>query len=143
MLFCCTGYTLHIKYFVAYEIPKMDIFCLSSVTEGTSMTLLEAGASGLPSVVTDVGGNGEIVVDSVTGYVVPSGDEEAFANALLKLVDDEGLREKFGLAARERVCELYSIESMVKAYGVVYEESLATEATESTEGASLGSVRGA
>ena len=54
------------------------------------MTLLEAGAAGLPAVVTDVGGNGEIVIDGESGFVVPTGDSHAFANVLAKLVREEG-----------------------------------------------------
>ena len=106
-----------------YEwLQKMDIFCLSSITEGTSMTLLEAGAARLPCVVTDVGGNSEIVADGETGIVVPAGDEEAFAEALFKLVENKELRVRFGRAARKRVCERYSVKSMVGAYVSVYEE---------------------
>jgi len=105
-------------------LRKMDIFCLSSVTEGTSMTLLEAGASGLPSVVTDVGGNREIVADGESGFVVPPGDEEAFAEALAKLVADAELRVRFGRAARERVLARYSMESMVDRYIQVYGEAV-------------------
>ena len=103
-------------------LSQMDIFCLSSVTEGTSMTLLEAGAARLPCVVTDVGGNSEIVADGETGIVVPAGDEEAFAEALFKLVENKELRVRFGRAARKRVCERYSVEIMVAQYVSVYEE---------------------
>jgi len=103
---------------------KMDVFCLSSVTEGCSMTLLEAGASGLPSVVTDVGGNRELVADGESGFVVPSGDESAFADALEALVEDEELRRKQGAVARARVVEQYSTRSMVATYLGLYRESL-------------------
>jgi glycosyltransferase involved in cell wall biosynthesis len=105
-------------------LAKMDLFCLSSVTEGTSMTLLEAGATGLPSVVTDVGGNSEIVANGESGFVVPAGDEEAFAEALVKLVENDRTRKHFGDAARKRIVERYSIESMVEQYIRVYEEML-------------------
>ncbi len=88
------------------------------------MTFLEAGASGLSSVVTDVGGNSEIVANGESGFVVPSGDEEAFADALAKLVDDDSMRRQFGDAARKRVVERYSMESMVSQYVGVYEEIL-------------------
>ena len=103
---------------------KMDVFCLSSVTEGCSMTLLEAGSSGLPSVVTDVGGNRELVADGESGFVVPPGDENAFADALEMLVEDEELRRKQGAVARARVVEQYSTRTMVATCLGLYRESL-------------------
>ena len=101
-------------------LAKMDVFCLSSVTEGTSMTLLEAGACGLPSAVTDVGGNREIVLDGESGFVVPEGDETALAEAMVKLVVDHDLRTQMGVAARQRVVQRYSMEGMVEQYVDVY-----------------------
>ena len=105
-------------------LKRIDVFCLSSITEGTSMTLLEAGASGVPAVVTDVGGNGEIVADGKSGVVVPAGDEEALSGALVRLVEDKEVREQMGVAARQRIIERYSIESMVEAYAEVYGEAI-------------------
>jgi len=115
-------------------LKRIDIFCLSSVTEGTSMTLLEAGASGIPAVVTDVGGNGEIVAHGESGLVVPAGDEGAFADALVKLVEDGELRSRFGAAARDRVVERYSRESMVEQYVRVYKEVLKQKEAKVTKG---------
>jgi glycosyltransferase involved in cell wall biosynthesis len=102
----------------------MDVFCLSSITEGTSMTLLEAGACGLPSVVTDVGGNREIVGNNASGIVVPAGDERAFAEALERLYADRSLRVQLGTEARRRVKDGYSAEQMIRAYEQVYREVL-------------------
>jgi glycosyltransferase involved in cell wall biosynthesis len=102
----------------------LDVFCLSSDQEGTSITLLEAGASGLPAVVTDVGGNPEIVEDGVTGLVVPALDAEALAAALGRLGEDAGARRRMGAAARERVLRLYSAGAMVARYGEVYRRAL-------------------
>ncbi|MEI6810366.1 MAG: glycosyltransferase, partial [bacterium] len=56
-------------------LAAMDVFCLSSLTEGTSISLLEAGAAGLPAVVTDVGGNSEVIEAGITGFLVPDADE--------------------------------------------------------------------
>jgi glycosyltransferase involved in cell wall biosynthesis len=100
-------------------LAKMDLFCLSSDQEGTSVTLLEAGAAGLPAVVTDVGGNGEIVEDGVTGIVVPSGDENKMCTAFIELADT-ALREKMGMAARERIRKYYSVDIMVDKYIEIY-----------------------
>jgi glycosyltransferase involved in cell wall biosynthesis len=103
----------------------MDLFCLSSDQEGTSITLLEAGACAVPAIVTAVGGNPEIVEHGVTGLVVPSLDEGALVEALCRLGRDEGVRRRMGAAARERVGRLYSAESMVAQYAEVYRRALA------------------
>jgi glycosyltransferase involved in cell wall biosynthesis len=99
----------------------MDVFCLSSVTEGTSITLLEAGAAGLPCVVTRVGGNAEIVEDGQTGMAVPSQDVAALTQAFDTLYSGPDLRHRMGLAARARVEQRYSLQSMVCQYAALYE----------------------
>jgi glycosyltransferase involved in cell wall biosynthesis len=104
-------------------LASFDVFCLSSHTEGTSMTLLEAGATGLPSVVTDVGGNGEVVIHDKTGLVVPPGNAEALANAFLRLAKDCELRKSMGTAAREHVQKHYSVDHMVGEYLKVYRQA--------------------
>jgi Glycosyltransferase len=98
----------------------MDVFCLSSLSEGTSMTLLEAGIWSLPSVVTNVGGNGEVVINGETGFVVDSGDTNEMAAALKKLYMDKEMRRKMGKAAFLRVKEHYCLEKMVSSYEAVY-----------------------
>ena len=110
---------------VADWLQTLDVFCLSSLTEGTSITLLEAGACGLPAVVTDVGGNAEVVQDGVTGLVTPAGDEAAFRRALIALHGDAARREAMGAAARRRVAERYSVERMVREYLAVYRDVMA------------------
>jgi len=105
-------------------LQKMDIFCLSSDTEGLSISLLEAGACGLPSVVTDAGGNREIVRDGVSGLIVPIRDEEALAGSLARLINDASLRQSMGTAARKIVEERFSLDAMVDGYVKVYEKAL-------------------
>lgn len=103
-------------------LKQMDIFCLSSDQEGTSVTLLEAGAVGVPAVVTDVGGNAEIVENGVTGIVVPSGDEQALCDAFYKLYAGEThiSLEKMGIAARARIEKYYSLDAMIDKYVDLY-----------------------
>jgi glycosyltransferase involved in cell wall biosynthesis len=101
-------------------LGAMDVFCLSSDTEGLSISLLEAGACGLPSVVTDVGGNREVVVDGQTGIVVPKGDEQALAGALERLINDAGLRRQMGAQARKRIEKHFSLKAMVEEYEKIY-----------------------
>ena len=110
---------------VADWLRLMDVFCLSSVTEGTSISLLEACACGLPAVVTRVGGNPEIVHDGRTGLTVPARDEVQMADAILQLYHDPARRSRFGAAAREHVMRHYSLETMVAAYLDVYRNVLA------------------
>jgi len=98
----------------------MDCFVLSSLSEGTSLALLEAGAAGLPAVVTDVGGNGEVVADGETGLLAPVGDHHALARGLTTLGRDRELRASMGRSARQRITERYSVRSMVRQYETVY-----------------------
>ncbi len=102
----------------------MDVFCLSSITEGTSIALLEAGACGTPSVVTPVGGNAEVVQDGRTGIVVKDGDVETISAALFKLWEDERMRRAMGDAAREWISDRYSLGTMLDRYEQVYAEVL-------------------
>lgn len=101
-------------------LRAMDIFCLSSDTEGLSISLLEAGACGLPSVVTDVGGNTEIIADGISGLVVPQGDENALVAALARMAGDAALRQQMGREARRIVESRYSLNAMVDGYMRVY-----------------------
>jgi glycosyltransferase involved in cell wall biosynthesis len=101
-------------------LQAMDIFCLSSDTEGLSISLLEAEACGLPAVVTDVGGNREIVQEGVTGCLVARRDEQALGRALGQMAMDAGLRIRMGRAARARILEQFSRGGMVRQYRRIY-----------------------
>ncbi len=104
-----------------------DIFALPSDTEGISNTILEAMASGLPVVATDVGGNPELVVDGETGRLTPAGDPQAMADALAAYVVDAALRRRHGAAARARIEARFTLEAMVERYLAVYDEALAAK----------------
>ncbi len=105
---------------VEHWLSKMDIFCLSSHTEGTSMTLLEAAACGLPCIVTDVGGNREIVEDEVTGLIVAPDNVKLFADAIRKCVVDADLRRTMGQNGRKKVLDDYSVQKMAAEYAKLY-----------------------
>ena len=104
------------------EVMKsIDIFVLSSLSEGTSITLLEAMASGKPVVVTDVGGNPALVREGENGFLVPSGNPSAMAAALIRLMGDRQLRVRMSAANLKTVEENYSIKAMTAAYECLYE----------------------
>lgn len=107
---------------VAGLLARARMFVLSSISEGVSLTLLEAMARGLPLVATAVGGNPEVVDDGVTGLLVPPRNPEAMASALLRLHQDASLRERMGRQGRERVERQFDIRRTVAAYEALYSE---------------------
>ena len=98
----------------------MDIFLLPSLSEGTSMTLLEAMSFYKPCVVTDAGGNPEIVLDGQTGFVTPNRDKRAFVKGIQKLLNSDELRKKVGNAARNRYENYFTVDKMVSLYQNLY-----------------------
>lgn len=103
-------------------LEKMDIFALSSFSEGTSMTLLEAMCLSKPIVATDVGGNPEVVEHDKTGYITANNDHELFAEAILKLVEDPESRRIMGHAGRERFLEKFVQQIMTDQYLNLYRQ---------------------
>jgi len=103
-------------------LQKMDIFVSSSDYEGLSNAIMEAMAAGLPCVVTDVGGNSELVVDGETGYIVPPNDPDALATKILYLLNDNSLVKKFGYAGQEVMRKEFSLGRMVRKTEKIYEE---------------------
>jgi sugar transferase (PEP-CTERM/EpsH1 system associated) len=103
----------------------LDCFVLPSLAEGISNTILEAMASGLPVVATDVGGNAELVVDGQTGELVPSGDVQAMAASIAGLASDPARAAAMGAAGRLRVERHFSLPAMVDAYRQLYDRLLA------------------
>jgi glycosyltransferase involved in cell wall biosynthesis len=95
---------------------------LPSLSEGISLTLLEAMARGLPVVATDVGGNPEVVKDGVTGWLVPPADPEKLAAALLDLGAVCDLTRAMGRAGRDRVERLFDVRRMVAEYEGMYHQ---------------------
>lgn len=110
---------------VADVMRGLDCFALPSLAEGISNTILEAMASGLPVVATDVGGNADLVRDEVTGRIVPAADAASMADALVQLASDLGSAAAMGRAGREDAERLYSLQAMVSNYQQVYDRQLA------------------
>jgi sugar transferase (PEP-CTERM/EpsH1 system associated) len=111
-----------VRHDVAPLLRTFDIFCLPSLAEGISNTVLEAMATGLPVVATAVGGNPELVADGETGRLVAAGDPDPLAAGLRLLIEDDGLRRQWGLAARRQACGSFSLEAMVRRYEACYTE---------------------
>jgi glycosyltransferase involved in cell wall biosynthesis len=102
----------------------MDIFVLSSLSEGISLTLLEAMACCLPLVATEVGGNPEVVINGETGYLVPPRNPEEMAKKLLLLINNEKLRRQMGEKGRERVIRNFGIKETTRKYEELYNSVL-------------------
>jgi glycosyltransferase involved in cell wall biosynthesis len=98
----------------------MDVFLLPSFSEGTSMTLLEAMSMAKPCIVTDVGGNPEIIEDQISGLVTPSNDENRLVAACSLLIKDSNLRKKLGDAGKAQFEERFTIQCMLSNYKAIY-----------------------
>ena len=103
----------------------LNCFALPSLAEGVSNTVLEAMASGLPVIATDVGGNADLVVDGRSGCVVPAADVAAMAAAIMSLAIEPERAAAMGRAGRAKVEVQFSLQSMVAAYRNLYDEHLA------------------
>jgi glycosyltransferase involved in cell wall biosynthesis len=102
------------------EVPRFmqasDIFALVSSLEGLPVSLIEAMAVGLPSVVSDIPANLQLVECGTHGLAVAVGDSSAIARSLLALIDDEPRRRAMGESARAKVKAVYATESVVLRY---------------------------
>jgi len=105
-------------------LSNLRVFVLPSKGEGISNTILEAMSSGLPVVATRVGGNPELVEDNVTGVLVPSSNAEKMADAIAMYITDDAKAVKHGVAGRERVQSLFSLDGMIKRYENAYDQLL-------------------
>ncbi|MBA2303050.1 MAG: glycosyltransferase family 4 protein [Acidobacteria bacterium] len=99
-----------------------DIFAMSSITEGLGTSILDAMACGKPVVGTTAGGIPEVIIDGQTGILVPPRDHQAMADAIVRLLKDEGLRARMGDAGLSLVSAQFSAERMVTDTLGVYED---------------------
>ena len=112
------------------DVPELmsaaDAYLMSSAWEGLPMVLLEAAASCLPIVATNVGGNAEVVQDGQSGYIVASKNADALAEAMLELQSlSPEARKKMGETGRAFVREHYDIERIVDKWESLYQRHLA------------------
>jgi glycosyltransferase involved in cell wall biosynthesis len=102
----------------------LDIIMLTSLNEGTPVSLIEAQASNKPVLCTRVGGTENVVVDGKTGLLCPSGDTEGMSAGLLALLEDDALRQRMGVAGWEHVRERYHYTRLVSDTADLYRSML-------------------
>lgn len=112
---------------VAPLLKTADVLLLPSETESFGLVALEAMASGVPVVATDVGGLPEVVEHGSTGFLAPVGDIDAMAGYCLQLLEDCSTLKRFARAARKRAAE-FDYRMIVPQYEAVYEKALAEPA---------------
>jgi L-malate glycosyltransferase len=95
------------------HLAAADIFVLPSRSEGFSNAIVEAMATSLPVVATDVGGNAEAVEDGVTGFIIPPENPQALATAISRLLGSPALATRMGVAGRQRALDLFTTEAMM------------------------------
>lgn len=105
-------------------LAAADVVVNPSDFEGLPVVLLEAMALGRPVVATDVGGVDSVLTHEDSGLLVPPGDPEALAEAIVRVLDDPSLAARLGEAGREVVEKHHGLEGMVRAFEAVYEKLL-------------------
>ncbi|AKT50122.1 glycosyl transferase family 1 [Arsenicicoccus sp. oral taxon 190] len=103
-------------------LAGVDGVVSASTTEALPTALIEAAACGLPVVATDAGGTREVVLDGVTGRLVPVGDGAALTAALTDLMTDPAARAAYGTAARQRAEQVFSMQAWTRALHDLYAE---------------------
>lgn len=107
-------------------MPSFDLLLSASAYEGQSNSILEAMATGIPVIATDIPGNRDLVVDGVTGLLLPDCGEDfrrrrrTFVEKTLWLLENEELRKKMSVASRERIAEHFSLEQMIDRHVALY-----------------------
>ncbi|MFH0859836.1 MAG: glycosyltransferase [Candidatus Altiarchaeota archaeon] len=102
-------------------LKASDIFVLTSLWEGLPVSVLEAMASSLPVVATDVGGTKEVIDNGVTGILVPRENPEELAAAIGTLIENPERRKQMGFRGRERVEEYFTLKGMIENMEALYE----------------------
>lgn len=128
------GLTQHVRFLGARaDVPvlmrALDVLVVNSLAEPCGLVVLEGMASGLPVIATAVGGNPEMIEHNHSGWLVPSGDEQALAVAILKLSGEPHLRAHLGQHARARVLAHFSVSAFMARLADFYRASVAADLT--------------
>jgi glycosyltransferase involved in cell wall biosynthesis len=102
----------------------LDIVCLTSFNEGTPVSLIEAQAANRPIVTTRVGGIQDIVLEGKTALLSDSNDSGTFAGHLLRLVEEDTLRNRLGAGSSAYVMQRFSYQRLVQDMAALYRELL-------------------
>ena len=114
------------RYDLATIYGGLDAVVLSSLNEGTPVTLIEAMAAGRPTVATDVGGVPDVVADGETGWIVPPADPRALADAMVRLANSPEERFRLGAAGRD-VADRFRAERLLTSLAALYRDGLAAK----------------
>jgi glycosyltransferase involved in cell wall biosynthesis len=106
---------------VAWILRQLDVYVLCSITEGLSLSILEAMAVGAPVVATRVGGNAELLDEGRAGVLTPVGDVDALAEAIEGLLRDPVRRRELAGRAGERVLERFDVGAVARRLEKIYE----------------------
>ncbi|MBT9537517.1 MAG: glycosyltransferase family 4 protein [Nitrospirae bacterium] len=106
------------------HINALDIFAMPSENEGLPRVILEAMLLGKPVIASDITGPSELVIDGETGFLVPAGQTERFADAMLRLIKNAEMRKQMGEKAKERIIRNFPIEKYVNDVENVFAEVL-------------------
>ncbi len=123
------GVSQHV-HFIGFQQPsaaffsQMDLFTLSSSSEGFSISTIEAMATGLAAVVTCCGGPEEIITHKTTGWLVPVNDPQALASGILTVLNDPNLQCSLAQKGQLHITENFSLDFLIKQYQTLYEELL-------------------
>jgi glycosyltransferase involved in cell wall biosynthesis len=109
-------------------MAALDLFVCVSATEEFNCVMVEAMCMGKPAILSNVRGESVVVRDGVTGLLVPPNDPDSLARALVRLIQDEGLRRRLGAAGRRHVEETFPIEKEVAELGGLYDDLLRRKA---------------
>jgi len=107
---------------ISMIIPSFDVFVLPSLSEGTSMTLLEAMACGIPVVASSVGGNQKIIQDGVNGFLFELNKPDRLSQHIRNILKEKKIAARLGQAGRKLVENTYSAERMIESYFQIYKE---------------------
>ena len=121
---CWLGYRRDIDQL----LPAVDLFVLPSISEGLSNALLEAMASGIACLASDIPGNNELISDDVDGRLFAATDVSALAQQIDDLLQSAEQRQRLGLAARQRVVSHFSLEATATQLHTLYLHHLRREA---------------
>lgn len=120
------AHLLGARHDVPAILRALDAFVLSSVDEGTPLSLLEAMSAGLPCVATEVGGIPEVIIHEQNGLLAPPGDTDTLSAAMQRLLTDPDLRRRLAANGIETVRARFSLETMMQAYYRHYDALLQT-----------------